>query len=718
MDAKRAAHRRGYLHAAVNAIAVVAAIALPCLYTLHSRCRTYDSFILVPKLSPAFASKQALGEWLWGRIGMPLHRDASDVQWMMALQRMPQIGIFVLITWALSMLVDTIATKKLRRLQSALRLRVALIYITAFVGLWKLHGLMWFAIFAYAAGNFTLVLALSKISSISPWTLRASIIVVWVYNIAAVVLMSPNMWSKGVSRWLWQTTLHADEWVGWLIGSPGNLEWTGSLKFCFFKCTSFATSALLDSDAARESGPGINLGVPIPGVASICVYFSYVFYFPLFWQGPTMLARDFWLQLQSRYKSKSSKRQSGVLRAAVSTLAFAIVLEIVNHWLFFGMLVLGGKIPTMPSSEGVLALLGHVFALWLRMVVWWRVFRVWALLDGVRVCDNFGRVMFFCRSVSELWRNFNVSVHQWTASCIFVPFSTLLCLPSEACTVITFVIIAGWHARNTTWLLWGVVNAVLIIAERGRRDTLPKYCDAPFAWFVAVSSWVARVVISLSVWMAVGDNNLTESVSRVVKLGRKMLWYNPISGNELYQSPHPYEGVWTLLGTYVALFAYRVFIDAKDSWENSISVGNQADFENVESRADPIKLFTDKAHCDRRLRATEAVLGRASSCQTIAHVLYDRAKGLAISLPLCGSIRSAGKHRSLHLGSSTRRRALSNRSFGVAEQSPAIELSRVSSRHRVYFCAVWVLFMRACCLFPSTRHFLPQLTARQKFQNR
>ena len=51
--------------------------------------------------------------------------------------------------------------------------------------------------------------------------------------------------------------------------------------------------------------------------------------------------------------------------------------------------------------------------MWLKFLLIWRFFRLWAMLDGVFVPENMSRCMSNNYSVSQFWRGWHSSYNQW-----------------------------------------------------------------------------------------------------------------------------------------------------------------------------------------------------------------------------------------------------------------------------------------------------------------
>lgn len=91
-----------------------------------------------------------------------------------------------------------------------------------------------------------------------------------------------------------------------------------------------------------------------------------------------------------------------------------------------------------------------------------------AAIFGVRAPENFA-FPFFASSISDFWRRWHMSLTRWLGDYVFTPlrmatrrFGNLGLVISIA---VNMALIGMWHAISFGWLLFGLINAVFLIAD-------------------------------------------------------------------------------------------------------------------------------------------------------------------------------------------------------------------------------------------------------------
>ncbi len=87
-----------------------------------------------------------------------------------------------------------------------------------------------------------------------------------------------------------------------------------------------------------------------------------------------------------------------------------------------------------------------------------------ARLFGFNLRQNFA-YPFFARDMAELWRRWHISLTTWFRDYIFIPLSnskTGKYIRIQN-TIIVFGISGLWHGANWTFIIWGLLNALLLV---------------------------------------------------------------------------------------------------------------------------------------------------------------------------------------------------------------------------------------------------------------
>ena len=85
---------------------------------------------------------------------------------------------------------------------------------------------------------------------------------------------------------------------------------------------------------------------------------------------------------------------------------------------------------------------------------------------GFDIIQNFNKP-YFATSISEFWKRWHISLMDWLKDYIFIPLggsrgSKLKVIRN---VLILFFIVGLWHGANWTFIIWGILNALLLILE-------------------------------------------------------------------------------------------------------------------------------------------------------------------------------------------------------------------------------------------------------------
>lgn len=85
-------------------------------------------------------------------------------------------------------------------------------------------------------------------------------------------------------------------------------------------------------------------------------------------------------------------------------------------------------------------------------------------LFGIELIKNFN-YPYFSRNFAEFWRRWHISLSSWFRDYIYIPLggSRGGMYKTMRNTFVIFVVSGFWHGANWTFILWGLVNALLIV---------------------------------------------------------------------------------------------------------------------------------------------------------------------------------------------------------------------------------------------------------------
>lgn len=126
-----------------------------------------------------------------------------------------------------------------------------------------------------------------------------------------------------------------------------------------------------------------------------------------------------------------------------------------------------------------LSMLGffHLHHIWLKLLIPWRFFRLWALIDGVDPPENMVRCMSDNYSTLAFWRGWHRSFNRWVVRYLYVPLggsreganidSNSIRAKARGLFnfLAVFTFVALWHDINLRLLMWGWLITLFVLPE-------------------------------------------------------------------------------------------------------------------------------------------------------------------------------------------------------------------------------------------------------------
>jgi D-alanyl-lipoteichoic acid acyltransferase DltB (MBOAT superfamily) len=113
--------------------------------------------------------------------------------------------------------------------------------------------------------------------------------------------------------------------------------------------------------------------------------------------------------------------------------------------------------------------------------------------------QNF-RTPYFSRDIAEFWRRWHISLSTWFRDYLYIPLggsrgSTLLKVRN---TFAIFIVSGFWHGANWTFIIWGLINALLflplLLTKRNRNNldhpSLKDFHRIAITFIITTIAWV------------------------------------------------------------------------------------------------------------------------------------------------------------------------------------------------------------------------------------
>lgn len=216
---------------------------------------------------------------------------------------------------------------------------------------------------------------------------------------------------------------------------------------------------------------------------------------------------------------------SRTLKYGIRFLVVLLTMELVLHFLYAVAVSKANPNWTLysPFQLSMLAYF-NLHIIWLKLLIPWRFFRLWSLIDGIDPPENMVRCMSDNYSALAFWRGWHRSLNRWIVRYIYIPIggSGGSKVRGIANFLAVFTFVALWHDINLRLLAWGWLITLFVLPEVVCTLLFPakQWRDRPTAYRVicgigAVGNILMMMAANL-VGFAVGLDGLKGLVQGIV----------------------------------------------------------------------------------------------------------------------------------------------------------------------------------------------------------
>lgn len=216
---------------------------------------------------------------------------------------------------------------------------------------------------------------------------------------------------------------------------------------------------------------------PEPAAFNARNYVAYALYSPLYLTGPILTFNDY--IAQQRY-APPSLTKTRTLLYGIRFFLTLLSMELILHYIY--ALAISQASPDWSLySAGQLSMLAffNLHIIWLKLLIPWRFFRLWALIDGIDPPENMVRCVSNNYSAFAFWRGWHRSFNRWIVRYLYVPLgggarsgsvnkssSGLLSKVRQIFNfLVVFTFVALWHDINLRLLMWGWLITLFVLPE-------------------------------------------------------------------------------------------------------------------------------------------------------------------------------------------------------------------------------------------------------------
>ncbi|KAE8450609.1 hypothetical protein EG329_005953 [Mollisiaceae sp. DMI_Dod_QoI] len=198
-------------------------------------------------------------------------------------------------------------------------------------------------------------------------------------------------------------------------------------------------------------------------------YIAYAIYAPLYLTGPIITFNDYISQLKYPPASIETSR---TIKYGIRFLLCLLAMELLLHF-DYCVAISKGDPNWSDYTPAQLCLLSYfnLHVLWLKLLLPWRFFRLWALVDGIDPPENMLRCLSDNPSTVSFWRAWHKSFNRWLIRYLYIPLggsggktwvSKLRTMRNFA---VVFTFVALWHDISLNLLIWGWLIVLFMMPE-------------------------------------------------------------------------------------------------------------------------------------------------------------------------------------------------------------------------------------------------------------
>ncbi|THH08114.1 hypothetical protein EW146_g9102 [Bondarzewia mesenterica] len=350
--------------------------------------------------------------WLFGR-----EVDNSDLQYRSFRSNIPALAALISIFFLLKYIYTRPILRASSTPPSDNLYRLPFYTIFSFIMLFVLHGTSAFKILLILSINYALAKACGQY--------KCAVIATWVFNSGVLFLNEMNAAYAFAS--VHPSLQPLDSWQGvyprWHISFNITMLRLISFSMDYYWAsnrTGTPDTSNSEMDAKRRTTTFHTIET-----YSYRNYLAYALYAPLYIAGPIMTFNDFMWQLAR----PTTISMGTTARYALRFLVTLLTMECILHFMY--VVAIKDAHAWAGDSAAQLSMIGfwNLIVVWLKLLLPWRFFRLWALLDGIDPPENMIRCMANNYSTLGFWRSWHRSYNLWIVRYAPTPSSPLLSSP-------------------------------------------------------------------------------------------------------------------------------------------------------------------------------------------------------------------------------------------------------------------------------------------------
>ncbi|RKP12464.1 MBOAT, membrane-bound O-acyltransferase family-domain-containing protein, partial [Piptocephalis cylindrospora] len=345
---------------------------------------------------------------------------------------------------------------------------------------------------------------------------RANPVISWIWTLGILLINEWYPWYfADIASFLAPLDAHTGLLGRWEVHFNFSMLRMISYNLDYFWAIRQGYEALEEAIDSSSPTPKQRVQRPLPlSEYSLLHYLAYTLYLPLFLAGPIITFNDFITQI--RLPRKELGNPWFTIKYAIRWVAVALLMELLLHYIY--VVAISNTKSWSGFSPMQISMIGYFILnnIWLKLLIIWRFFRLWAMADGIITEENMTRCMTNNYGAQDFWRHWHRSYNRWTIRYIYIPLGGTRYAMYNIWVVFTFV--ALWHDLRLRLLAWGWLISLFILPE-----FLAIYLTRPLrkkSWFRHLAACgavfnILMMMIANLVGFAVGIDGIKQMISDI-----------------------------------------------------------------------------------------------------------------------------------------------------------------------------------------------------------
>ncbi|KDQ59021.1 hypothetical protein JAAARDRAFT_33744 [Jaapia argillacea MUCL 33604] len=410
---------------------------------------------------PLFSHRLSSG-WLFGR-----RVDNSDTQYRSFRNNIPALSLLVSAFFIAKSIYGRFSSQRsspslsqhTSTIDTALH-RIPFLLTFSIVMLLALHGTSIIKVLIILSINYAIAKSFGQSHP------KLAPLLTWVVNMG---VLFANEWNSGYKFASLHTSLEVLDSISGVYP-----RWHVSFNITMLRLISFNMDYFWACirEKPTESGSELDFkqrtSTPHPlEIYSYKNYIAYVLYPPLYIAGPIITFNDFIWQI----RRPTSISRSTVTSYLMRFLFCLLTMEFILHFMY--VVAIKDTKAWVGDTPAELSMVGlwNLMIVWLKLLLPWRFFRLWALADGIDPPENMIRCMANNYSTFGFWRSWHRSYNLWIVRYIYIPLGGTKNVAFT--TILVFSFVALWHDLSFRLLAWGWLVSLFVLPELVASYLLP-----------------------------------------------------------------------------------------------------------------------------------------------------------------------------------------------------------------------------------------------------